>query len=145
MAHAPRTPLTVLYDGHCSLCSRSAEALRRLDRGRGRVRPVDFRENRDPARRAGIEDEALEGAMHAIHADARVTKGPDAVRDALRAVGWGPVSWLLGLPLIGPVFARFYDFIARNRLRWFARTSDAPASCEHGVCRLDHAHDRKGP
>lgn len=130
-------PMTVLYDGHCSLCMRSAEALRRLDRGRGRVRPVDFRSDKGPARDAGIGDEALEGAMHAVHPDGRVTRGPDAVRDALRAVGWKPVSWLLGLPLIGPVFGHFYDFIARNRLRWFARQSDAPSECEHGVCGID--------
>lgn len=140
MAHAPSNPLTVLYDGRCSLCVRSAQALRRLDRDRGRVRTVDFRADQEPASRAGIDDEALEGAMHAIHADGRVTKGPDAVRDALRAAGLGPAAGLLGLPLIGPLFARFYDYIARNRLRWFARDADAPAECEHGVCRIDHAH-----
>jgi predicted DCC family thiol-disulfide oxidoreductase YuxK len=130
--------LTVLYDGRCSLCNRSAAALIRLDRDRGRVRPVDFRAHPEVARNAGISDAALEGAMHAVQADGRVSKGPDAVRDALRAVGLGPASWVLGLPVVGPLFGRFYDLIARNRLRWFPQDGD---SCEHGACRTG---DRPG-
>lgn len=139
MAPDPTPPLTVLYDGHCSLCVRSAAALERLDRKRGRIRMVDFRTHPAPAADAGITPDALEGAMHAIHPDRRITKGPDAVRDALRAVGWRWAARLLALPLIGPVFARVYDTIARNRLRWFARKAVAPgaAACEHGTCRAD--------
>lgn len=135
----PTSPLTVLYDGHCSLCCRSAAALRRMDRGRGRVRLVDFRSDSGPASDAGIQPEALEGAMHAVHADGSVSKGPNAVRDALRAVGWRWVARVLAWPVVGPLFARVYDVIARNRLRWFAQREDgdADATCEHGACRID--------
>lgn len=129
----PRT-LTVLYDGRCSLCTRSAAGLTRLDRDRLRLRMVDFRANPEVVRDAGIPEAAMEGAMHAVHADGRVTKGPEAVRDALRAAGLGPASWVLGLPLVGPVFGRFYDILARNRLRWFPQAGD---SCEHGACKID--------
>jgi predicted DCC family thiol-disulfide oxidoreductase YuxK len=133
------SPLTVLYDGHCSLCCRSADALRRMDRGRGRVRLVDFRSDSGPALEAGIQPEALEGAMHAVHADGSVSKGPDAVRDALRAAGWRWVARLLAWPVVGPLFARVYDVIARNRLRWFARRDGdgTGGSCEHGSCGVD--------
>lgn len=129
----PRT-LTVLYDGRCSLCTRSAAGLTRLDRGRNRLRMVDFRSNPNVVSGAGISEEAMEGAMHAVHADGKVTKGPQALRDALRAAGLGPASWVLGLPLIGPLFGRFYDILARNRLRWFPQ---GDASCEHGACKID--------
>lgn len=123
--------LTVLYDGRCSLCVRSAEGLRRADRGRGRVRLVDFRVDDGPARGAGISAADLEGAMHAVHADGRVSRGPEAVRDALRAVGLGSVAWLLGLPVVGPGFRRAYGVVARNRLRWFGKDG-----CEDGACRV---------
>lgn len=128
----------MLYDGRCSLCTRSAGALRRLDRGRGRVRLVDFRTDTTVAPRAGITAEALEGAMHAVHADGLVRVGPQAVRDALRAVGMGPAARVLGWPIIGPVFGRCYDLIARNRLQWFARRESAPEGCQDGACRIDH-------
>lgn len=95
---------------------------------------VDFRANPEVVRGAGISGAAMEGAMHAVHADGRVSKGPEAVRDALRAIGLGSASWVLGLPVVGPLFGRFYDILARNRLRWFPQ---GDASCEHGACRID--------
>jgi predicted DCC family thiol-disulfide oxidoreductase YuxK len=132
-------PLTLLYDGRCSLCVRTADALRRLDRDRNRVRLVDFRADFAPADAAGISPGALEGAMHGIHPDGRVVAGPDAVRDALRAVGFGPVSRVLGWPIVGPLFGRLYDTVARNRLKWFAQQGrEAPPGCDGGVCRIDH-------
>lgn len=134
----PAGAITVLYDGRCSLCTRSAAGLRRLDRGRGRVRVVDFRADMSVATANGISAEALEGAMHAVHADGLVSAGPQAVRDALRAVGLGPAARVLGWPVVGPLFGRFYDLIARNRLKWFAQREPAPAGCEDGACRIDH-------
>lgn len=132
--------LTVFYDGRCSLCDGTARSLVKMDRGRGRVRVVDFRADFSEAEKAGIAPEALEGAMHAVHADGRVTAGPEAVRDALRAVGLGPVSAVLGWPLVGGVFGRLYDWVARNRLRWFGRgdVGKAGDGCDGGVCRVEH-------
>lgn len=130
-----RTPVTVLYDGNCTVCTRSARGLEKLDKGRGRVKLVDFRRDMAAADRAGISAAALEGSMHAIGAGGSVSVGPEAVRDALRAVGLGGVSWALGLPVIGRVFGGFYDWFARNRLRWFAR-SDGDAGCAGGSCKI---------
>jgi predicted DCC family thiol-disulfide oxidoreductase YuxK len=132
--------LTVFYDGRCSLCAGTARSLVKMDRGRGRVRVVDFRADFSEAERAGIASEALEGAMHAVHADGRVTAGPQAVRDALRAVGLGPVSAVLGWPVVGGVFGRLYDWVARNRLKWFGRggEEEVGGGCDGGVCRVEH-------
>ncbi len=131
--------LTVLYDGWCSLCAGTARSISRMDRGRGRVRMVDFRADFSEAEKAGITPEALEGAMHAVHPDGRVTVGPQAVRDALRAVGLGPMAAVLGWPLVGGVFGVVYDRVARNRLKWFGRGEGPEADgCAGGVCRMDH-------
>lgn len=102
------------------------------------MRVVDFRADMSVATANGISAEALEGAMHAVHADGLVSAGPQAVRDALRAVGLGPAARVLGWPVVGPLFGRFYDLIARNRLKWFAQREPAPAGCEDGACRIDH-------
>lgn len=127
--------LTVFYDGWCSLCAGTARSIERLDRGRGRVRTVDFRADFSGAAAVGITAEALEGAMHALHPDGRVTAGPEAVRDAVRAAGLGPLAAVLGWPVVGAVFARAYDVVARNRLKWFGKA--ASGGCAGGVCRLD--------
>lgn len=144
MTDATSRALTVFYDGRCSLCTRTRAALTRMDRGRGRVRFMDFRANPEAPARHAITPEAMEGAMHAVHPDGRVTKGPEAVRDALRAVGLGPVAWALRLPVVGALFARFYDVLARNRLRWFG--VKGATDCEHGACRVTPgAGDRTPP
>lgn len=123
--------MIVLYDGRCSVCTRTARALEKLDRGRGKLRTVDFRGSTAESSRAGISAEQLEASMHTIAPDGRVRRGPDAVRHALRTVGLGAFSWVLGLPVIGAVFGRFYDWFARNRLRWFGLPDEA---LDHGGC-----------
>ncbi len=139
--------LTVFYDGWCSLCAGTARSLNKMDRGRSRVRMVDFRADFSEAAAAGITPQALEGAMHAVHPDGRVTAGPEAVRDALRVLGLGPMSAVLGWPVVGGVFGVFYDWLARNRLKWFGggrgEVGKDPSGngCANGVCRLEHRQD----
>jgi len=130
----------LLYDGHCSVCHVSARSIGKMDPNSARVRVVDFRISMTDAERAGISPDVLETGLHLIHTDGRVTKGPDAVRDALRALRLGGVAWALDLPIIGALFARFYDWFARNRLRWFARDlpgadgSGGNEACADGSC-----------
>jgi predicted DCC family thiol-disulfide oxidoreductase YuxK len=133
-------PVVLLYDGHCSVCHGSARAIGRMDPSQRRVRVVDFRARMVEADGAGIPLSDLEAGLHLIHGDGRVTAGPDAVRDALRALRLGGVAWMLGLPVIGPLFARFYDVFARNRLRWFRRkVPGGNDPCTSGTCRIDHS------
>ncbi len=127
-------PGVLLYDGRCSACVGSARAIERMDPRRRRLRVVDFRASMDDAERAGISPESLERGVHMIKPDGSVSAGPDAVRDALRALRLGGIAWMLGLPLVGGLFGRFYDWFARNRLRWFGRDLPGGSGCADGSC-----------
>lgn len=134
MKDTPKQPVVLLYDGRCSVCDGSARTIGRMDPSQQRVRVVDFRVSMIEADAAGISVESLEAGLHLIHPNGSVSAGPDAVRGALRALRLGGIAWTLGLPLIGPLFARFYDWFARNRLRWFARDLPANENCADGAC-----------
>ncbi|MEM9372986.1 MAG: DUF393 domain-containing protein [Planctomycetota bacterium] len=142
MAQAPLQPAVLLYDGRCSVCDGTARAIERMDPDRRRVHAVDFRASTRESDAAGIPAESLEAGIHLIHPDGAVSAGPDAVRDALRALRLGGVAWTLALPVAGTLFERFYDWFARNRLRWFERRSpEAGSACEDGGCRMDGGSD----
>jgi len=107
----------LLYDGACPFCSREAAQLKRADTKK-RVRFVDIS---DPAFDPGAFDlsrEAVDAQLHFFDADGRLFRAMDAVRAMYRAVGQGRRMAWTGLPLIRPVFDRFYRVFARNRLRW---------------------------
>lgn len=126
--------MLMLYDGHCSVCAASARSVEKLDRGRGRIRTVDFRRSLEEASAAGISSEQLEASLHTIARSGQVSRGPDAVREAIRSVGLGPLACTLSWPIIGGLFGACYDVFARNRLRWFGIKPDV---CNDGRCPID--------
>ena len=122
----------VFIDGACPLCRGEAALLRRLDRGRGRLRLEDIAgPDFDPAR-IGRSMEQLRGTIHGVTADGAVVTGMEVFRRAYAAVGLG---WLLaptGWPGLRPVFDRAYRWFARNRMRLTGRRRDA---CAGERCR----------
>ncbi|MHC5113705.1 MAG: thiol-disulfide oxidoreductase DCC family protein [Planctomycetota bacterium] len=111
----------ILIDGQCPLCVREAAFMRRLDRGRGRLRIVDLTDpDFDPAS-YGIDHEQAMGRIHGKCADGRVVTGVEVFRRAYGAVGWGwllaPTAW----PVLRPGFDALYRWFARNRLRLTGR------------------------
>ena len=131
-----KPPILLLYDGHCSVCVGTARTVERLDNGRGRIRTVDFRTSTAEADQAGITPERLETSLHTVHPDGRVSRGPEAVREAMRAVRLGAFARVLGWPIIGHVFGACYDVFARNRLNWFGTD---PTECGTGACGIEPA------
>ncbi len=126
----PAAPFTILIDGGCPLCVREARFMRRLDRGRGRLRIVDIAAPGFDAGAYATTHEAAMGAIHGVTDDGRTLTGMEVFRRAYDAVGWG---WLLaptGWPVIKPLADGAYRWFARNRLR-LTRRSDA---CEAGRC-----------
>lgn len=124
----PRNPgaLTVLYDGHCVLCTRSKAKLEKW-----RTAPsIRFLQLQSPEARALVPDmdeKRYLGAMHVVE-DGRVHSAHD---------GWFRIMRLAPLPLallagLTPVFlARpLYAWVARNRYRWFGKI------CDGGTCQV---------
>jgi len=122
--------IRVLYDGECPLCAREVRALRRLDRGRGRIDLEDIAAPGFEADRYGLTQREVMDRIHGVLPDGRVVEGVEVFRRAYGAVGLG---WLLA-PTRWPGLRRAadaaYRVFARNRLRWTGRAD----ACESGHC-----------
>jgi len=116
--------IEVLYDGDCPLCSREVAALRRLDRGRGRVRFADIASpDFDPSRHGRTHAELM-ARIHGALPDGSVVEGVEVFRRAYAAVGLG---WLLAptrWPILRPLADAAYRWFARNRPRLTGRRDE---------------------
>lgn len=124
--------IEVLYDGACPLCSREVAGLRRLDRGRGRVRFADIASPDFDASRHGRTHAELMARIHGVLPDGSVVEGLEVFRRAYAAVGLG---WLLAptrWPILRPLAEAAYRWFARNRLRLTGRR-EACACATHAA------------
>lgn len=114
---------TLIYDADCNLCVFSKEMIERWDRRRA----VRFLHYEDPVAFRLQPD--LVGAEHLdafrfIDREGRAWKGPEAAVHLLRTLPLGrPLAWMLTVPGAYGIAERFYAWVARNRYRWFGRTS----------------------
>lgn len=124
-----------MIDGDCPLCVREGALLRRMDKGRGRLKILDITApDFDPAK-FGTTADAVMGSIHGVEPDGTLISGMGVFRRAYHAVGWG---WLLaptGWPVLKPLFDRFYRWFARNRLRITFRSTKA-VNCPSGTCKV---------
>jgi predicted DCC family thiol-disulfide oxidoreductase YuxK len=109
--------VTVVFDGHCGMCTRSARMLTRLDR-RG---AVEIAASQAPGvrERFGLSVVETDAAAWAVTFDGRRVGGARAIGLAL-AVARGSrvpiLPWRIpGMPWL---LDRIYDFVSRHR-RWF--------------------------
>ncbi|MCL4220310.1 MAG: DUF393 domain-containing protein [Phycisphaerales bacterium] len=121
----------IYYDGLCPVCRHEASLLRRLDRGRGRVRLVDFTSPDFDPREIGVSHEALMGSIHGLTGDGRLVTGMEVFRRAYGTLGWGWVWAPTGWPVLRPVFDGLYRIFARYR----PRLSGA-RRCDHARCAV---------
>jgi len=125
-------PMTVLFDGSCRFCTRSAHRIqRRL--GRGRVALANFQEPGVLERHPGVTRDAAMQRMHVVTGDGRIFAGAEAFARLLAeipVVGW--IAFLYDVPGLRQLAELAYRFIARNRYRLFGRTE----TCDGGTCHL---------
>jgi len=125
---APRTPLTVWYDGACPLCRREIGIYRGL-------RPntaVCFADVSDPASPlpSGTTREQLLARFHVRGSDGRLVSGARAFLALWAALpGWRWLAWVGRLPGAAWALERVYRLFLRVRpklQRWASRL-DRPA------------------
>jgi predicted DCC family thiol-disulfide oxidoreductase YuxK len=118
----------LFFDGVCNLCNASVDFLMRHDRSR-RLRFAPL-QGETAARRVPA---ALEVSSVALWAGGRLFRESGAALRALALMG-GPWRLVLAL-LVIPPFLRdgAYEWIARNRYRWFG---------ERKACRMPTAAER---
>ena len=115
-APVPRFP-ALLFDGACPFCAREATFLKEADREH-RVAFVDISDPAFQAEAYGVARADVDAQLHFFDDEGRLFRAMDAVRAAYRAVGMGRRMAWTGLPVIRPIFDRFYRIFARNRIRW---------------------------
>jgi predicted DCC family thiol-disulfide oxidoreductase YuxK len=123
----------ILFDGVCVLCSRGCRFVNRRDRrGYFRYVPIQHAEGREISAQLGIDPDRPDSFVFVAKGRASV-KSEAALRIARELPWWG---WTSALLLVSrPIRDTIYDFIARNRYRWFGRTE---------VCALPTAERRWG-
>ncbi|HEY1852404.1 MAG TPA: DUF393 domain-containing protein [Candidatus Binataceae bacterium] len=119
--------IAVIYDGECSLCRVSAEAVRVFDNSDA----IDLIDLHDADARAGfpaLEFDALMDELHVVDDRGNVSRGARAVNEVLRhqrgLPGW--LAYLWYVPGFAWMADRQYKRIARSR---------------YGARRTPHAHD----
>lgn len=116
----------VLYDGTCGLCDRMLRfATKRVRPGKVEFLTLQSEQGRQLQMRHGLDPQRLD-SMILIENGRAFTRG-DA---SLRLLKFLHQPWpILSLLLIVPRFLRnwVYDWIARNRIRWFG-TCELPSA-----------------
>ena len=108
---------TVVYDGHCRVCTRLATVLRKWDK----TRVLDVIPSQTPgvmARFPWIPPAAYAEALQMVGTDGQTWSGAAAVEHLLDVLPRGRlVSWLFKLPFARAIADRLYRWFARNRYR----------------------------
>ena len=120
-AAARLTHPVILFDGVCNLCNATVDLVVRRDRrGRFRLAPLQSQLARDLLSARRQTDEVSESVV-LVDPDGRTSFRSTA---ALRIAARLGFPWFLLYPLIlvpRPLRDLGYDWVARNRYRWFGR------------------------
>jgi len=128
-------PMTLLYDGDCRFCVRSARAIERRF-GTARVALRNFQQPGVLAAYPAVTHEAAMRRMHAVMPDGRVFAGAEAFARILmsaRLIGW--LGWVYYVPGLRQVADLGYWVIAKARYRLRGKAGD----CQGGTCHLHRA------
>ena len=111
-------PELLFYDGECGLCHGAVKFVLRRDRDGSRFRFAPLQG--ETFARSGIDAAALPDSFVIRRADGAVLTRAAAVVHMLRRLGggWGALA---ALSRAVPGKDALYDWVARNRKRWFAR------------------------
>lgn len=126
MSKDDRVGPVVLFDGVCNLCNRSVRFIINRDPGGTfRFAPLQSEAGEKLLEQFGLPTRnygtfiLIEGGRYYVRSEAalRVAK--------LLGGGWGMVYALMAVP--APLRDRVYDYVARNRYKWFGRTDECMA------------------
>jgi len=123
-------PASLLYDGHCRLCTRGAQRLVRWARP-GSILLLDFQQPGVLERFPGLTRAQCMQAMQLVEPDGRVRSGPEAIVATLLTRGfWFGWTRLYRLPGLRFLVDRAYAWVARNRYRFMGRSDCTSDACE---------------
>ncbi len=110
-------PYTLVYDGDCRFCVRSADLVATWDRG-GTVEIVPFQRGGVRERFPWIPESAFREAMQLVGPGNETRSGAAAAERLVRILPGGrPLGCVFALPFARPLADRVYRLVARNRYR----------------------------
>ena len=122
-----------MFDGHCNFCNFWANFLLGADsKGRLRFATLQSKAGSQLLKESGIESSSFDSVV-LVHKNQIDTKSTAVLR-VLRLLGG---IWIVPYVLIvipRPIRDLVYDFVAKNRYRWFGRRE---------VCRIPTAEERR--
>ncbi len=114
---SPSHPYTLVYDGDCRFCRRSADLVVSWNRG-GVVEVVPYQRAGVAQRFPWIPDAAYREAMQLVGPGGETWSGAAAVERLVKVLPGGrPLGCLFALPLARPLARAGYRLVARNRYR----------------------------
>jgi len=136
MSDTPPYPLTVFYDGSCSVCAAEMERYRAKNHG-GKLAFVDISASRFDPGEYGKTLEEFMAQMHVLDGRGRFHRGVDAfavIWRALPGLGYRLLATVVGLPGIHllatlgyRLFARYRGYLPRDK-----------KGCADDSCSLGH-------
>lgn len=115
--HEIHRPYTLVYDGNCRFCVRSADLIASWDRG-GAVELVPFQRSGVAERFPWIPAAAYREAIQLVGPRKETWAGAAAVERLARVLPGGrPLGCLFALPFARPLADFGYRLVARNRSR----------------------------
>jgi predicted DCC family thiol-disulfide oxidoreductase YuxK len=107
---------TLVYDGHCGICTRFVTRLRKIDRA-AVFEMVPSQADSVYERFSWIPEKAYAESLQLVrNSDNRTWQGAAAVEEILREIraGW-ILSWMFALPFARPIAERLYRWVADHR------------------------------
>jgi predicted DCC family thiol-disulfide oxidoreductase YuxK len=115
--HEVHRPYTLVYDGDCRFCTRSADLIGSWDHG-GAVEIVPFQRAGVPERFPWVPPATYREAMQLVGPGGKTWGGAAAAEQLVRILPGGrPLGCLFALPFARPLADLGYRLIARNRYR----------------------------
>jgi predicted DCC family thiol-disulfide oxidoreductase YuxK len=110
-------PYTLVYDGMCRVCDRSANAVRQWDR-EGEIEVVPFQASEVMERFPWIPKREFSEAIQLVGPGGETWQGAEAVERLLTVLPRGRlIAWIFKIPFVRPLADRLYRWFARNRYR----------------------------
>jgi predicted DCC family thiol-disulfide oxidoreductase YuxK len=111
--------LTIYYDGACPKCIRDRETYEKLSgSSAAQMCWFDITGQDRQLRELGIDPQKALSELHVRHPNGWIVSELDAYILLMNKVPLlKPVAWLVGLPLIRPLLAKFYHWQVNRRLR----------------------------
>ncbi len=132
----PKSPLSVFYDGACSICAREIDYYRKLD-GEGHLRLVDISDPSFEPSNHGPTREDFMAELHVRDASGHFFRGVDGFAAIWRVVPGRPFRMMARLIQIPGI-----HFLATLGYRVFARLRkylpSREGGCADGSCGLGH-------